>query len=212
MLKKFLGQRRAIFVSALLLLLVVLFFWEMFFQDKVLLMRDMLFDFIPQHAFAGEVFRSGHIPFWSTYSGWGKPFAADTQTATFYPLHVFFYLFPPRLAVLLFCTVHLWLVGVSMFALARHWRMNLAPALLVAVSCMFSSWMIGCLEFANNLAAIVWAPLIILVTGKITEALNQYAPPPKRYVIRLVSVLALLLAVQYLAGYPEFVAYTCMFA
>lgn len=203
---------KEILACGALLLLIVIFFWEMLVEGKVPLMRDMFFDFLPQHEFAGEVIRSGHVPLWSAYSGWGKPFVADPQAAAFYPLHAFFYFLPAALAVKLYCIVHLWIVGVGMFALARHWCLDITAALLVAVGCVFSSWMISCLEFANNLGAIVWSPLILLVTSKIVQALAPDHPIPWRRLTRLMTVLSLLFAVQYLAGYPEFVAYTGIFA
>ncbi len=197
----------------LLLLLVLAFLWPMVLGGKLPFMRDMFFDFVPQHSFAKKVIWSGHIPLWNSHSGFGKPFVADPQTATFYPLHAVFYLFSAGTALRIYCAAHLWLAGAAMFALARHWRMDVAPALVTAVSCMFSSWLIANLEFANNLGAAVWAPLIVLTASQIAQTSRaENVSRPRVCLANLTLMLALLLTVQYLSGFPEFVAYTGMLA
>ena len=176
-------------------------------------MRDMFFEFLPQHSFAKDIFWSGHIPFWNPHSGSGKPFLADPQMATFYPLHAAFYIFSAPAALRIYCAAHLWLGGSAMFALARHWRMQVPAALVTAVSCMFSSWAIANLEFANNLGAAVWAPLIILTVSHIVRTLlTKEIPNRTLRLSRLSLTLALLFVVQYLAGFPEFLVYTCALA
>ena len=194
--------------AGVLLTLIVVFFWEMFFSGKLPIMRDMFFDFLPQHIYAGELVRAGHLPLWSSYSGWGKPFAADPIAATFYPPHVVFYFLSSPLALRLYCTLHLWIAGIGMFALARHWRLDIAPSLVVAICCTFSSWMVACMEFANNFTSIIWAPLILLTMSVLLDALVESESLRDRRVKRLSVMLVLLFAVQYLAGYPEYVAYT----
>jgi hypothetical protein len=211
--RAFLPNLSAAWPYGLLFLLVLVFLWPMFFGEKLPFMRDMFFDFLPQHSFAKQVFWSGQIPLWSSHSGCGKPFAADPQTATFYPLHAVFYLFSASTALRIYCGMHLWVAGAGMFALARHWRMDVAPALVTALSCMFSSWLIANLEFANNLAAAVWAPLIVLTLSQIARTLlAEDVWRQKARVANLTLILALLLAVQYLSGFPEFVVYTGILA
>src|SRR5437763_1116600 len=126
--------------AAILLVLIIIFFWEMLFTNKLPFMRDFFFDFVPQHRFAGELIRNGQFPFWNPYSGFGKPFAADPITATFYPLHAAFYWFSPAWAVRFYCLSHLWIGGVGLFFLARQWRFEVGPSLFVAIAAMFSSW------------------------------------------------------------------------
>lgn len=196
-----------------LFLLVVLFLWPILFSGKLPFMRDMFFDFLPQHTFAKQIFWSGHIPFWNSHSGCGKPFVADPQMAVFYPLHAVFYFFPAPIALRIYCVAHLWLAGAAMFALSRHWRMDIASALVTATSCMFSSWLIANLEFANNLAAAVWTPFILLTVSRIAQTLRaQDIAQRTLWLAKLALMLALFLAVQYLAGFPEFLVYTAVLA
>ena len=211
--RPFLPQLSPAWPYGLLLLLVLIFLWPMLFGGKLPFMRDMFFDFLPQHAFAKQAFWSGRIPLWNSHSGCGKPFVADPQMAVFYPLHAVFYLFSAPIALRLYCAMHLWLAGAAMFALARHWRMDIAPAVVTAVSCMFSSWLIANLEFANNLAAAVWAPFVVLTVSRIVQTLRGEILP--RRTVRLAALgllLAVLLAVQYLAGFPEVLVYTGVLA
>ncbi len=193
--------------------LVLIFFWPVFIAGKVPFLRDMFFDFLPQHSLAKETFWNGHIPLWNSHSGWGKPFVADPQSAIFYPLHAVFYIFSAATALRIYCAVHLWLAGAAIFALARHWRMQVAPALVAALSCMFSSWSIVNLEFANNLGSAVWAPLIVLTLSRIERTLRtEGVLSHKARLTSLTLTLALLITVQYLAGFPEFLVYTIALA
>jgi len=203
--------REWIFIAAILCLIVV-FFAAGLFGGKSLFMRDMVFDFIPQHVFAAQVIKTGHLPLWSEFSGFGKPFAADPQTATFYPLHLLFYALPSGLAVNLYCVLHLWIAGAGMYSLARHWKLDPSPALCVAVACIFSTWMVCCMEFANNFVAVVWAPWILLVSSMLSKKAGEVGKLVNPALLRLTAMLALLFVMQYLSGYAEFVAYTVILA
>ena len=120
--------------------LVVLFFWDSFFAGKALFIRDMFFDGFRWRQFATEAFWDGAIPLWNPRSNYGQPFVANPQSAVFYPLHWIFFLFPPVFALKLSLAIHLFIAAVSMYGLMRHWRVNPEPALLSAISIVFSAY------------------------------------------------------------------------
>ena len=112
-----------LFPHLLLALLVLVFFSGLFSAGKTLAMRDTFCDFLPWRLFTGQAFASGHLPLWNPFDAFGKPFAADSQTAVFYPLHAPFYSLSAAWALQLSWALHLWIAGSSMFALARLTRL-----------------------------------------------------------------------------------------
>ena len=197
--------------------LVVLFLADVLFAGKTLAMRDTFFDFLPWRRFVANTLGSGRLPMWNPLTGFGEPFAADPEAALFYPLNVLFYFLPAAWALKLCWALHLWIGGASMFALARHWRLQTPAALLAAVSFIFSTWMIAYMEFLTAFTAVVWGPLILLLTSHLVEAWapNGITGPWLRTLAgntRWSALLALALAAQYLAGQPEIVIQTLLMA
>ena len=163
--------------------LTLVFFWDSFFAGKALLMRDVFFDCYPWRLFTRLALRSGHLPFWNSSSLCGEPYLANTQTAVFYPLHVLYYLLPPLFALKLWMALHLLIAASGMYALARHWRLELGPALLAGISFGFSTHVISMLEFQSTIPAIVATPLAVLLVSKLADAAGgrpaaEMTPPP----------------------------------
>jgi hypothetical protein len=188
--------------------LVLLFFGDLVVQGRTLMMRDTFCDFLPWRLFEREALRAGRMPLWNPLSGFGKPFVADPQAAAFYPLHLPFYVLPAAWALKVSWTLHLWIAAASMYALARYWQLRTAAALIAAVSFGFSTWMIAYMEFLSALTTAAWGPLIVWRTLVVVDRLSDNATG-HTWAARVwrhrgaIAVLALALAVQYLAGHPE---------
>ena len=195
--------------------MVVLFFADSLFLGRAILMRDMFCDGLPWRRFAAQAFRDGAVPLWNQYSRYGQPFVANPQSAVFYPPHLLFVCLPSMAALKLSLALHLLLAGVSMFALCRHWKMAVLPALLAAVSLTFSSYMVAKLEFHSVAVAIPWCPLALLLASKGIEAWRQGIAQRawRGGILRslpCVLGLALVFSFQYLAGQPQPFAFTLM--
>ena len=169
-------------------------------------MRDTFFSHVPWLKFWKQNLLDGDIPFWDPYSGLGRPFAADSQTAVFYPLHVLFLLFRVSFALKICLALHLFIAGASMYGLGRHWKLDIFPSLLCAISFMFSTWIIASMEFLTKFTTIAWTPLTLLVMTRWQcrwQSHTTHLPWPGRFWdnFHLTALLGILFAVQYLAGY-----------
>ena len=193
--------------------LVFLFFGDLFLQGRTLMMRDTLCDFLPWRLFARGAWSAGHLPLWNPLSGFGKPFAADPQAAAFYPLHFLFHVLPAAWALKVSWSLHFWIAAASMYGLARYWRLQTAAALIAAVSFAFSTWVVAYMEFLSALTTAAWGPLVVWRALVVVDRLSDDVPD-HAWLARVwrnrgaISILALVLAVQYLAGHPEMVMHT----
>jgi len=200
---------RKLWPYLLLLLCVVIFFWDSIFAGRVFVMRDIFCGMLAWPQFAQRTMPTGEwAPLWNPFWGFGKPYIADPETAFFYPLNSIYYWFRPPLALTLFCATHLYIAGASIYALARHWRMNVGAALLAAVSFMFSTWMVAMMEFRAPFPTFAWGPLELLVVSHLIERWRAREAGVAVFGhlwkhAGHVAILALLIALQYSAGNPE---------
>jgi len=176
----------------LLAALTLLFFWPML-AGRVPCLRDSFIDCYPWRVFGREAFRAGHVPLWNPYSCCGKPFVANTQSAFFYPLHLIFYLLPLPWALSVSTVVHVFLAGAFTYALVRHLGSGRAGGVLAAIAFMFSPMLVSRIEFMALFDCLTWTPLAVLALDRAMEH-----PSPRRC-----AHLALVLAVQFLSGYPN---------
>jgi hypothetical protein len=158
-----------------------------------LLLRDLYCDFIPWRTFARESIRSGIMPLWNPYSSLGQPFIAFPQTAVFYPLNLMFYVLPVVTALRWFIVLHIFLAGVFMYILMRHWNVVRIAAFVTAIIFMFNGVLISRLEFLSFVSTIIWVPLLFYL---LDNALKK----------RLVwwSILTgVVMSIQLLAGHAQ---------
>ena len=208
--------RRYDWFAALPALMVLVFFWDVFFSGKVPYLRDTFCDYLPYLTFSRQAIREGAIPFWNPYSQCGQPFLADPQTAFFYPLNALFYLLPVTLALKLSLALHQFIAAMTCYPLMRHWKLERFPALLGAAAYAFSSCLIASMEFPTMFYSLAWLPLPLLLLSRLTERWMQ-SPVEGGDTGRLRSAtltvifLAVVLAVQFLAGYAQTFMFTLMF-
>lgn len=146
------------------------------------------------------------LPLWNPMWAGGKPCLADPQMAVLYPINWLNLFLTPARALTFGMMAQLFLFGSSLYALCRHWKFRLAPALLVAICLMFGTLVIAAIDSKERFAAIVWGPLGLLLVSTFLERWNAGNEPPLRRFwinIYLLLGLACVYAVQYLAGYPQ---------
>jgi len=205
-------NRRAFFLSAapylLLAALVLLFFGDLLVTGRSFALRDTFANFLPWRIYARQSLAAGEIPWWNPYGAYGKPFVADIEGGFYYPGHVLFLFLPVMLAFKLSWMLHLWIAGASMFALGRAWGLGVAAALIAAVAFMFGSFPIALLESADGLETIVWTPLVLLLLFRLADIWARGADASPRQLgrrsARTVVSLAVVTAIQFLAGHSEF--------
>jgi len=191
------GTKDAIYITTLFVLTII-FFEQMIFHNKILLLRDLYCDFIPWRTFARESIRSGIIPLWNPYSSLGQPFIAFPQTAVFYPLNLMFYVLPIITALRWFIVLHIFLAGVFMYILMKHWNVARIAAFVSAIIFMFNGVIISRLEFLSFISTVIWVPLLFYL---LDNALKKRSP--------WYSVLTgIALSIQILAGHSQTFYYT----
>ena len=153
----------------------------------------------PTYSYAARAYASGRLPLWNPTLYAGAPFAADPQTAAFYPLNLIAYLVAPGfpyVALEALVIVHIWLAGVGMYALLRVWlgaASERVAALTGAVALMFCDVFIIHVGNYNIIAAASWLPFAL---AALHRALNGGGAR-----MRLAAACALTLSM--LAGHAQ---------
>ena len=129
---------------------------------------------------------AGRAPLWEPSLYFGMPMAGSMQGALFYPGTVFYYLFGFATATALFQVLHLFLAAALCALWLRSWRASWGACLGGALLFAFGGVMIARLPFLNHLATLAWAPALVLF-------------------FRRPAMLALVLSLMVLAGYPTFI-------
>ena len=203
------NARPGAFALTVLFLCAFLFLSDLFFTGQIFLVRDGLIDLVPYRVFAANALASGQFPFWNPYSGAGKPYMADMMSGIFYPPNFLFSVFHPALALKIFWLFHLWLAGSAAYFLVRQFDIDSKLALAAGISFMLGAWVIVRLEFLNDLATAVWAPLVMGLFVRFCRRTETSAEPLRELwnSRALIAITALVLAVQYFANFAESLLY-----
>jgi hypothetical protein len=163
-------SKTAIKSLALLLLAMVAYYWKILLTSQFSLLTD--FETVTQayswfHFWAQSI-RHGALPLWDPFMFAGRSYAGEMQTAAFYPLHLFFALFPddrhgllaPRLYHVYFVFAHV-LAAWFMFALIRELGLSRFSA-LVAGLCFSIGGIVGRVPWPHLFESALWLPLLFL--------------------------------------------------
>ncbi|HOS93007.1 MAG TPA: YfhO family protein [Armatimonadota bacterium] len=123
------------------------------------LAADGVLQFYPWRHFARVTLRSGEVPLWNPYQFCGTPFAANGQSAVFYPPNLLFWLLPTASAFGWSAVVHLFMAGTFTYWLGRAVELSDAAASLAGVAFMLCGWLIAWLPLPTFMNVIVWLPL-----------------------------------------------------
>ena len=163
---------------------------------------DAIAEFYPWRAFYGRSIREGALPLWNPYQFCGTPFAANGQSAVFYPPNLIFALIPPEVALGWSAALHLFLAGLFTFLLIRYLGMGLFGAYIGGISYAFSAFMITWLELPTLINVAAWLPLVLLL---IFSAVKTGKPA-------LAAGTGVALALAVLAGHLQIALYVFLMA
>jgi hypothetical protein len=157
------------FAPYLLLLAEVVMFHRDILMGRTVFPWDIRTYHLPQALFVAKALRDGELPLWNPFIYCGHPFAANIQTALFYP---------PRLAATLLGGVtayrmlysleielilHVFLAGCFCFVLMRDLGMGRGAALAGATSFQLGAFFASQVEHLGAIEAAAWLPLIWLL-------------------------------------------------
>ena len=153
---------------------------------------DITTQMLPWWNLSKQILLSGHFPFWNIYSGNGLPLMANMQSAIFFPLTWFFYIFNARMALLLYSFAKLLMMGVFMYWYLRELKFSWYPSLWGAILFSFCG---------SNVIWFLW-PLtsVILILPLSFFLIEKYFNSKKlKYALLLSPVMAL----GMFAGHPQ---------
>lgn len=143
----------------------------------------------------------GRLPLWNPHIFAGAPYLANPHTAVFFPLTWLLWLLPAAPALTLLAIAKLALVGVSMYWCGRVLALDRGAALLGAVAFMLSGPVVVWLHWPYT-TTMTFLPLLI----GLVERLRGRAD------VRPVAWLALAVAFDLFAGYPQGAAWSLLTA
>lgn len=190
-------------------LLTFIFFWESWFTDKVPFMRDYFLGNIPFYKFASLVLLEGQIPLWNPYTRFGQPVIL---MEFFYPFTLLYYFLSTALAMKLFLSFHLFLSAFGLYVLARRWKLEWFPSVLIGISFSFSTYMVAQMEFPI-FSACAWAPWVLLSVQLLIDRFLQTGEDLFRAFRNLLPEIVLLsatMSMQFFSGYPQTFLYTLL--
>ncbi|MGH7893432.1 MAG: YfhO family protein, partial [Candidatus Binatia bacterium] len=149
-------------------------------------------------AIVHALFAEHRLPLWNPYEFCGLPLLGVAQASALYaPMWLAFGMLPPRAGLQAFYAFHLGVLGVGAAVyLRRHavpgWAAAIVPA--VSLAGLATGLTHSGYDHPNFLASVAWLPwMLVAVEGGARDGLRPWA-----------GVLALLVAGQWLAGYPDF--------
>lgn len=185
--------------SAFLAGWLLLPFWNIVTLQKInvqddIYTSDLLNDRLPARAFVGKSLRNGALPFWMPGVYTGFPTLAAVEVGTLYPSNlILFGCLPPYVAIAYAQVLPLFLAGLGTFLLARDHELPMASSLLSAGAFSLSGFFVCHLRQLNMVDAACWVPLELALVERTIRHRPGRAP----------AALAVVWAVQLLAGHPQ---------
>ena len=149
-----------------LLFCLMVFLSPILFFGRSLYYSDFSFITYPVKSFLARTMQSGAFPFWTPLIDSGTPFMAAYHTGVFYPPSIIFLLPNFLFALNLFYLIHFVILVMSVFYLARSWKLSVPATLCASLATLMSSFFLSSTMLSNWFLAMVWLPPIILLFQK----------------------------------------------
>jgi len=189
---------------ALLIYLGIAFFVNInYFIDGTIMAGGDGEGYLNSAALFSGGFSKGEPVLWNRFSMMGTPYMADIQTAYFYPLVYLSLLFPADVFGNVFYVSVMGLGGFFMFLYMKELLKNRGVAFLIGILFMFSVVMGGMRVAHRNIpSTIIWLPLVLFFIQKYIKTRGR----------RNLLWAAVVMAIQFFAGFPQTMVYSSIFA
>jgi hypothetical protein len=156
-------------------------------------LSDVVLTFEPWLAYSARQLHAGTLPLWSPGNMLGAPLIGNMQSAVFFPLNWFYFLWPQGDLLVLPAWLKLFVAALGMYGLARQvGRVGPLGAAVAAVTYAYGAFIVAWLGYSLANVAI-WQPWLWWATARLI------AQPRPRWV----AVLAALVALSVLGGHVE---------
>jgi hypothetical protein len=162
---------------------------------------DSVLLYLSWNQFEREAIADGEWPMWDPYSFAGSSFAANSQSQLYYPSTWLLWLLPLSGGIQLLTLFNIWVAGVGMYLLCRHWRLSRIAALVASLSFAGSGMLQLAVELPGVASPYGWLPWILLALDKSMQEKSS----------RWVALAALYCGLELVSGNLQWAIY-CYFA
>ena len=161
---------------------------------------DLALQFLPWREFGFNELRHGNLPLWNPHIYGGTPYFAGFQSALLYPPNWLHLVLPLNVAINWIIALHVFAAGYFTCLWVRRRGVSLAGSILAGAMFMFGGpyFLHVYAGHLPHVAVMVWTPLVLL-------AIDELA---RTGAVKWVLLGILALAMQILAGHPQYVYYT----
>ena len=189
--------------AGILLSIPLILYAPFLFGGKVLYWAVYLLQFYPWRQLAVEQIKAGSWPLWNSYLGAGTPLAANLQTGAFYPPNVLFLMMPVEHAFGWGLAIHVALAALSAYYLGRTLGLGRFGALVTGLAYGGGGYLIAHWVFPSMVYAAAWLPLLLARTERLIQLAGPDTQVRARRWLVDVTLLALVAALQLLAGHAQ---------
>ena len=158
---------RDVLVALFLAALAIAIYYPLTLQGRVLSSLDSLVYFYPNAIYLAERLRAGQIPLWDPYIFAGVPFLANSQVGALYPPNLLYLLGPVSRVYAILVVAHVWWLGFGVYLVARgSLGLGRLAGTFAAIAVAFGGFVGGMNGHLNQLEALSWAPLAILLVER----------------------------------------------
>lgn len=155
---------------------------------------------VPMRVVVANLLHSGYVPVWNPYMFGGMPLFGAAQAGVLFPLNWFYLIFNAALATNLMMLSTYVLAALGAYLYARRSGVNLASAAATSVIWQLSAFMIAKVGQTNVVQTAAFLPWVLW-------AVDRYGMNGRR---KDGVVLAVLIALQILAGHQQTFCYSLM--
>jgi len=183
-----------ILAAALLIAFHRLLLGEVFFWGLPAL------QFYPWREYAFDLIRQGQLPLWNPYNGAGAPLLANYQSALLYPLNWFGLVLPLAWAMSVTAVLHLFIAGWGMWRLTHRLGFSVLGQGISALAFAFTGYTVARLGTYPTVFTAAWIPWALWAALGLLQHTRR----------RDVATLALVIAMQLLAGHAQTTWYSML--
>jgi hypothetical protein len=202
------GQwRHLLGISVILILLVVMFADVLFTTSDIVLSSkggDISSHYVHLRTFGFGELKKGNLPLWNPHIFCGTPYVGGFLSAMLYPPNLIFLILPLSAAINWCIVGHLFLMGLFFYLWAAYRGLcamacTVCAVILMLCGAVFSHVFAG---HISQLCTMAYAPLLLLSIDGLIEQKS----------LRWVLVGIVAIAMQVLAGFPQYAFYTSLAA
>lgn len=159
--------------------------------------QDVIRILYPWKYFSIHELIRGSLPFWNPYSFSGNTHFSNLQSGVFYPLNIFFFVFPFPTAWSVYIISQPLLACVFTYLFLRGIGLSKLASTFGGIVFSFSGFMTVWMEYGNLGSTFLWLPLALFM-------IQSYIYIPKLWKL---EVIALTFIISILAGYIQLFIY-----